>query len=163
MFLPITSLLVTLLISYFHKNELKEQKKEEVLFIITILGMNLLMEYKMGPEFIVLIGLLGLGLIDFRANNKLKDLLFYYLGIALILCIYLFKRMYMRILLVLIIAGTIISLEMLNKEKNNTGLDAFLKGLVMLSVLLYWVENGTNIRVRYIKLWNTFNKSVVKT
>ncbi len=153
MFLPITSLLVTLLISYFHKNELKEQKKEEVLFILTILGINLLMEYKMGPEFIVLIGLLGLGLIDCRANNKLKDLLFYYLGIALILCIYLFKRMYIRILLVLIIAGTIIALEMLNKEKNNKGLEAFLKGLLILSLLLIWIENGTNIKVRYIKLW----------
>ncbi len=153
MFLPITSLLVTLLISYFHKNELKEQKKEEVLFILTILGINLLMEYKMGPEFIVLIGLLGLGLIDCRANNKLKDLLFYYLGIVLILCIYLFKRLYMRIILLLMIVGTIVSLEMLNKEKNNKGLEAFLKGLLILSLLLIWIENGTNIKVRYIKLW----------
>ncbi len=159
MFLPITSLLVTLLISYFHKNELKDQKKEEVLFILTILGINLLMEYKMGPEFIVLIGIIGIGLIDYRANNKLKDLLFYYLGISLILCTYLFKNRYLIILLVLIIAGTIIALEILNKEKNNKALEAFLKGLIILSLLLIWIENGINIRVRYIKLWNTFKKN----
>ncbi len=155
MFLPITSLLVTLLISYFHKNELKEQKLEEVLLILTLLGINLLMEYKMGPEFIIVIGFIGLLLID-NKTHTLKELLFYYLGVSLILCIYLFKHKYMRIILVLIILFTIISLEMINnkKEKQNQNVeDSFLKGLLLLTFLLYWVEKCTNIKPRYIKLW----------
>jgi predicted signal transduction protein with EAL and GGDEF domain len=114
----------------------------------------------MGREFVIVIAVMSFMLFNYQ-EHKLRDRLIYYLGVSLILCIYLFRNMYVRILLVLIITGTIISLKMLNKEKNNTGLEALLKGLIMLSVLLYWVENGENIKVRYIKLWlrNSTGKS----
>ena len=160
MFLPITSLVLSSTIGYVHKNEIKENKFENILIMLTILVINLLMQYKMGREFVIVIAVMSFMLFNYQ-EHKLRDRLIYYLGVSLILCIYLFRNMYVRILLVLIITGTIISLKMLNKEKNNTGLEALLKGLIMLSVLLYWVENGENIKVRYIKLWlrNSTGKS----
>ena len=49
MFLPVVSLILSSIIGCIHKNELKEQKKEEVLFLLAILVINILMEYQMGP------------------------------------------------------------------------------------------------------------------
>lgn len=162
MFLPITGLALSSIIGYVHKNEFKESKTENILIMLTILVMNLLMQYQMGREFVFVIVIMSLMLINDQ-EHKLRERLFFYVGVSLILCIYLFKNMYIRILLLLIILGTIIALEILNKGKNKKGLESFLKGLLMLTILLNWVENGKNIRTRYIKLWNTFNKSVVKT
>jgi hypothetical protein len=164
MFFPLISFLNTGYLTYLHKNEVYQNKKSInetisiILTVLAILSLSMFIEYGMGKLFQVFIIILGFCLIDSR-TQQFQDRLFYFLGVVLIIGLYLFRNIYLRIFFLTLIIAVILTLELLKKynqskfQKYNSNLQLFLKAIILITVLLSWSEYGKEPKIKYIKLW----------
>jgi hypothetical protein len=166
MFLPIISVINTGYLTYIHKDEVYKTKPTVselvsiILTVLAILSLSLFIEYGMGKLFQLFIIILGLCLIDSR-TQQFQDRLYYFMGVALTIALYIMQSNLIRVFIVLIIITIIVSLEVIkeiikNDEKKiklTNNLKTFLMGTLLTSLVLIWGEYGKEPNVKYIKLF----------
>lgn len=158
------SILNTSYLTYIHRDEIyKNQNKIEkyvsiALTVLSILILSILIERGMGKLFQLLIIFICTFLIS-SENLQFQDKLFYFLGVFLIVQIYLLRNNYIRGFLIFLTISIIIILEVLqykihNKaDKYKSNLKNFLIGSLMTIIILSWGEYGKEPNVKYVKLF----------
>jgi len=160
------SILNTSYLTYIHRDEIyKNQDKieEYVSIALTVLGiliLSILIERGMGKLFQLLIIFICTFLIS-GENLQFQDKLFYFLGVFLIVQIYLLRNNYVRGFLIFLTISIIIILEVLeykipNKAKTDkykSNLKNFLISSLMTIIILSWGEYGKEPNVKYVKLF----------
>ncbi len=147
---------------HLDKSEKKDLIKNNISVILTVIAILLLsifIEYNMGKIFQILIIILGIILTT--ENSVFQDKLFYFLAVAGIVSLYVYRNNYIRGLILLIILIIIITFEILqSKDKNinkrlkfRDNLKCFLEGLLLTSLILIWGEYGKEPKLKYIKLF----------
>jgi len=139
-----------------------------ILIISLILILSICIELEMGKLFILL-----MIFINLLMNNNLTDKLnlkevldnnfFYFLGVFLIVQIYLLRNNYIRGFLIFIILSILVMLEIqkykipnqLNNNTNNdkSNLKNFLLSSLMTIIILSWGHYGKEPNVKYVKLF----------
>ena len=166
---PILSILNTSYLAYIHKDEIEiketENKVEKyisiVLTVLAILLLSIFIEKGMGKLFQLLIIFICVFLIS-GENLQFQDKLFYFLGVFLIVQIYLIRNNYIREFLIFLIILIIITLEALEYKIKNpeklikykSNLKNFLISLLITILILCWGEYGKKPNVKYIKLFS---------
>lgn len=144
----------------YTKSEKKKLIKSNVLTIVYIIIISLLsifIEFNMGKIFQILIIILGIVLTT--GGSEFVNKIFYFLGVAGVVSLYIYRNIYIRGLILLIILSIIITFEVLkfkNEDKTieiRDYLKYFLEGLLLTSLILSWGEYGIKPKVRYIKLF----------
>ena len=177
--IPILSFLntfyLTLPILDKDKNEINmnfiNKNLNNILIISLILILSICIELEMGKLFILLIILINTLLL---MNNNLTDKLnlkedldnnfFYFLGVFLIVQIYLLRNNYIRGFLIFIILSILVMLEIQkykipNEFENNyksnfkSNTKNFLMSLLMTILILSWGHYGKEPNVKYVKLF----------
>jgi hypothetical protein len=169
--LPILSILNTSYLTYLHKDEInKSENKSEnkvqkyisiILTVLTILILSIFIEKGMGRLFQLLIIFICVFLIS-SENLQFQDKLFYFLGVFLIVQIYLIRNNYIRGFLIFLIISIIITLEFLEYKTNDSeksikyksNLKNFLISSLITILILCWGEYGKEPNVKYIKLFS---------
>jgi hypothetical protein len=158
------SILNTSYLTYIHRDEIyKNQNKieEYVSIALTVLGiliLSILIERGMGKLFQLLIIFICTFLIS-NENLQFQDKLFYFLGVFLIVQIYLLRNNYVRGFLIFLTISIVIILEVLqykipNKsDKYKSNLKNFLISSLMTIIILAWGEYGKEPNVKYVKLF----------
>ena len=177
--IPILSFLntfyLTLPILAKEKNEIHinfiNKNLNNILIICLILILSICIELEMGKLFILLIIFINL-----LMNNNLTDKLnlkedldnnfFYFLGVFLIVQIYLLRNNYIRGFLIFIILSILVMLEIQkykipNELNNNTNINTndksnlknFLMSSLMTIIILSWGHYGKEPNVKYVKLF----------
>ena len=169
--LPILSILNTYYLTYLHKDEInKSENKSEnkvqkyisiILTVLSILILSIFIEKGMGRLFQLLIIFICVFLIS-SENLQFQDKLFYFLGVFLIVQIYLIRNNYIRGFLIFLIISIIITLEFLEYKTNDSeksikyksNLKNFLISSLITIFILCWAEYGKEPNVKYIKLFS---------
>jgi hypothetical protein len=158
------SIFNTSYLTYIHRDEIyKNQNKieEYVSIALTVLGiliLSILIERGMGKLFQLLIIFICTFLIS-GENLQFQDKLFYFLGVFLIVQIYLLRNNYVRGFLIFLTISIIIILEVLQykipdkSDKYKSNLKNFLISSLMTIIILSWGEYGKEPNVKYVKLF----------
>ena len=129
-----------------------ESEKNNILTFLPTLILSIFIANNMGIIFIILI--LTLGVLTTEKPLSYIYTLFYILGVAGIVSLYVIKNIYIKGLVLLIILGIIITFESKDKNKDkNKQLKCFLTGLLLTSLILVWGEYGKEPKLKYIKLF----------
>jgi hypothetical protein len=164
MFLAEISILNLGYLIFLHKDEIykKNMKRSDkvsiILSILAILALSVFVEYGMGRLFQLFVIILGLCLIN-PVNYQFQDRLFYFLGVALVVGIYLSRSVPLGIISFVLFIALLIALHFIKKanpdkiEKYNSNLMLFIKAALLMIVLLEWSEYGKKPNVRYVKLF----------
>jgi hypothetical protein len=141
-----------------------------ILIICLILILSIIIELEMGKLFVLLIFFINIlmdnNLINTNLKNKnfkeyLDNKLFYFLGVFLIIQIYLRESKYIKGFLIFLMISVIITLTILEyktknpneiiKYKNN--IQNFLISSLITILVLSWAQYGKEPNVKYIKLF----------
>lgn len=172
--IPILSFLNTfyLTLPMLDKDKNEIHINNNILIIFLILILSICIELEMGKLFILL-----MIFINLLMNNNLTDKInlkedldnnfFYFLGVFLIVQIYLLRNNYIRGFLIFIILSILVMLEIqkykipnqLNNNNINTNnndksnLKNFLLSSLMTIIILSWGHYGKEPNIKYVKLF----------
>jgi hypothetical protein len=129
-----------------------DSERNNILTFLPILILSIFIANNMGIIFAIL--LLTLGVLTTEQPSSYNNTLFYILGVAGIVSLYVIKNIYIKGLVLLIILGIIITFESKDKNKDkNKQFKCFLTGLLLTSLILVWGEYGKEPKLKYIKLF----------
>ncbi len=166
--IPLVSIINLFYLFYKLKNKdiSKSEKKNiitnnvlTIVYIIIISLLSVFIEYNMGKIFQILV--IVISIILTSGESEFINKIFYFLGVASIISIYIYRNKYIRSLMLLIILSVIITLEIIkskNKDINKNiilinYLRYYLEGLLLTSLILSWSEYGKEPQIKYIKLF----------